>query len=101
MIVGHTFANLQKLMQPHLFGKFGAGLAGDEHTLYLSQVAFQIAWKTVEKLAANDYAQDCIAEEFEPFIAQEAIVDRGGMRECFGQQIAIVKFVAYYLLDLL
>jgi hypothetical protein len=47
------------------------------------------------------HTQNGIAKELEAFIAEQTIIDRGGMGECLGQKVTVGKLIVYYLLDFL
>ena len=94
LAVADALADDQQVMQPGFLRDFRAGSSGDDRGLDLGEIAFEIAGEPLVKRFADDEIEHGIAEELHAFIAVNAIVGDGGMRERLVQQIGIDKAIA-------
>ena len=94
----HSFAQHQKLAQPQRLADLGTREPAHDDRLELGEVAFEEFGELVIELLADDFAEDRVAEEFEPLVRGQAMIGAGSVRERRFQERDVrgidIRFVA-------
>ena len=94
----HTFSNAEELSQFHFVGDTCAGSSGNEHTFYFGEFSLEVVGKTEIKFVTDDHAENGVAEKFEPFITQTALVCDGSVNKGYFKQFIVFKLITNDLL---